>query len=56
MTARTDHREVIVAALKAFDDRPLPDAARTLFATLGYQSDRRLPISTTRQLPAVLIR
>ena len=43
MTTRTDHREAVVAALKAFDNRPLAEAAGRLFATLGYQSDRRLP-------------
>jgi hypothetical protein len=42
MTATTDQREAIVAALKAFEDRPLADAARDLFATLGYKSDRRV--------------
>lgn len=49
MPTAIDQREAIVGALKAFDNRPLADAAGTLFATLGYQSNRRLPISTTQQ-------
>lgn len=49
MTATTDQRETTVSALRAFEDRFLADAARNLFATLGYQSDRRLPITTPQQ-------
>ena len=49
MTDRTDQREAIIAALAAFGTRPIPDAARNLFAVLGYQSDRRLPIATPAQ-------
>jgi hypothetical protein len=44
MSAATDQREAIVAALKAFEDRPLAAAARELFATLGYKSDRRVQL------------
>lgn len=40
MTAPSDQREAIIAALEAFESRPLADAARQLFATLGYRSDR----------------
>lgn len=54
MPDRIDQRETILAALKAFDDRPLADAAGALFATLGYRSDRRLPIATTAQFLAHL--
>ena len=45
----TDPRQNIAAALADFAGRPLADAARAFFATLGYQSDRRLPIATVRQ-------
>jgi len=54
MSDRSDQRETIISALKAFDNRPLADAARSLFATLGYQSDRRLPIATPAQFHAQL--
>jgi len=49
MTTTTDRREDIVAVLSGFESRSLPDAARDFFATLGYQSDRRLPIATVQQ-------
>jgi len=42
----TDFRQQIVAALRDFDTYPLPEAATRLFATLGYKSDRVLPIAT----------
>jgi hypothetical protein len=49
MPASTDQREAIATALKAFESRPLADAARRLFATLGYESDRRVSIATSKQ-------
>ncbi len=49
MPARTDQREEILAALKSFESKPLADAARRLFSTLGYESDRRIPIATPKQ-------
>jgi hypothetical protein len=54
MSDRSDQRETIIAALKAFDSQPLVEPARNLFATLGYQSDRRLPIATPAQFRAQL--
>lgn len=49
MPTTIDHREAIIAALKDFDSRPIADAANQLFATLGYQSDRHLPITSAKQ-------
>src|SRR3989344_5433493 len=49
MTARTDQREDIAAALKALGSQPFAEAGRRLFATLGYKSDRRIPIATPKQ-------
>ena len=46
MTERTDQRDAIAAALAAFAARPLAEAARGLFAALGYASDRRVPLAT----------
>jgi adenine-specific DNA-methyltransferase len=54
MSDRSDQRETIIASLKAFDSQPLAEPARKLFATLGYQSDRRLPIATPAQFRAQL--
>jgi adenine-specific DNA-methyltransferase len=54
MSDRSDQRETIIAALKAFDSQPLAEPARKLFAILGYQSDRRLPIATPTQFRAQL--
>jgi hypothetical protein len=42
MSTRTDQREAIVTALKAFEKQTLAEAGRRLFATLGYESDRTL--------------
>jgi hypothetical protein len=42
----TDLRQQIQAALRDFDSYPLPDAATRLFATLGYKSDRVLPMAS----------
>lgn len=49
MTSRTDQREAIAAALKALESQPLADAGRQLFVTLGYESDRRIPIATAQE-------
>lgn len=49
MPAATDQREALIAALADFESYPFFEASRRFFATLGYQSDRRLPISTVRQ-------
>ena len=49
MSARTDQREAIAATLKALEGQQLADAGRQLFATLGYESDRRIPIATPQQ-------
>ncbi len=54
MPATIDQREAIAAALREFDGRPVADAARKLFATLGYSSDRRLPIASAKQFLAQL--
>ena len=48
MPERTDQRDAIAAALAAFAARPLADAARGLFAALGYASDRRVPLATPK--------
>ena len=42
----TDLRQQITAALKDFETYPLPEAATRLFATLGYRSNRTLPIAS----------
>lgn len=49
MPDRKDQREALLATLAGFGTAPLADAARSLFATLGYQSDRRLAIATAKQ-------
>jgi adenine-specific DNA-methyltransferase len=49
MPARADQRENIATALNAFESQPFADAGRRLFATLGYKSDRRIPIATPQQ-------
>lgn len=49
MPTAIDQREPIIAALKAFDGQSFPDAARQLFAALGYRSDRRIPIANAKQ-------
>jgi adenine-specific DNA-methyltransferase len=46
MTTRTDLRQPIVAALRDFDAYSFPEAATRLFATLGYKSDRTIPIAS----------
>ena len=48
MPAATDCRDAISAALTDFATYPLAEAARRFFAVLGYKSDRRLPVATTR--------
>lgn len=49
MTARIDQRENIATALKTLEGGPLAEAGLRLFATLGYKSDRRIPIATPNQ-------
>jgi hypothetical protein len=49
MGARTDQRETLAKALKGFENQVLAEASRRLFTTLGYESDRRLPIATSKQ-------
>jgi type I restriction-modification system DNA methylase subunit len=49
MTSDTDQRENIVSVLKGFARQPLADAARALFATLGYASERRIAVATPQQ-------
>lgn len=44
--AITDHRQNIAAALSDFDTYAFPEAATRLFATLGYKSERALPIAS----------
>ena len=47
--ARIDRRPSIETALSDFARYPLADAARRLFAALGYESKRHLPLSTVAQ-------
>lgn len=47
--ARIDRRPSIETALSDFARYPLADAARRLFAALGYDSKRHLPLSTVAQ-------
>ena len=47
MTATTDQRDAITAALAAFGNLPLATAACHLFATLGYRSEKRLALDNT---------
>lgn len=49
MAGRVDQREAIAAALKAFERQQLADVAQKFFGSLGYKSDRRIPIGTSRQ-------
>jgi type I restriction-modification system DNA methylase subunit len=48
MSDRTDQRDAIATALSAFATRPFAEAARGLFAALGYASDRRVPLATPK--------
>ena len=43
----TDLRQQISAALAAFTQRPLANAAIALFETLGYRSKKRLALDNT---------
>jgi adenine-specific DNA-methyltransferase len=54
MPSAIDSREAIVTALKAFGGASVRDAAETLFAALGYASDRRIPIATPKEFCAQL--
>jgi len=47
MSERTDQRDAIAAALAAFAARPLAEAARGLFAALGYRSFGRYALFST---------
>ena len=49
MSSRIDHRETIAAALKGLGSGPFADASLRLFSTLGYTSERRIPIATPTQ-------
>jgi hypothetical protein len=49
MAERIDQRAAIASALGEFDNQSLANAAKRLFATLGYKSDRTIPIATPRQ-------
>lgn len=49
MGARTDQREAVANALKGIEGQAFAEASRRLFTTLGYESDRRLPIATSKQ-------
>lgn len=49
MAGRIDQREAIAASLKAFDSQPLSISAQAFFSAMGYRSDRRIPITTSRQ-------
>lgn len=44
MPPRTDQREAIITALRAFENQAVAEASRHLFATLGYESDRTLQL------------
>ena len=48
----TDQRQTIVAALGDFDSYPLPEAAMRLFGTMGYASDRKLPVNSVADFRA----
>ena len=52
----TDIRQSVSAALKAFADAPLPEAASGLFASLGYGSPRRLLFSSIAECLATFKR
>ncbi|HAB16480.1 MAG TPA: hypothetical protein DCE44_08520 [Verrucomicrobiales bacterium] len=49
MPERTDQRRDIEDSLKAFGAEPLPASARRVLSTLGYTSERRIPIATVGQ-------
>jgi hypothetical protein len=46
MPAPTDLRPAIEQALAAFNPLPLPAAAQAFFKTLGYKSDRTIPVGS----------
>lgn len=48
MGARIDRREEIASALAKFTTGQFTDASRSLFSTLGYESNRRVSISTPK--------
>ena len=47
-----DQRQAIAAALADFDSYPLPEAATRLFGTMGYASDRKLPVNSVADFRA----
>lgn len=47
MTARTDQREAIIAALAAIGASPLRTSATALLSTLGYRSDRTIKLESS---------
>ena len=49
-----DLRDSIQACLQDFNSKPLRKAALTLLSTLGYQSDRTLPINSLDELKSKL--
>jgi adenine-specific DNA-methyltransferase len=49
MLDHIDKRDAIAVTLKGFEKLPLADAAKQLFATLGYSSDRHISISNPKQ-------
>ncbi len=49
MTDRIDQRIAIATALNEFNDRSLSDASHYLLFSLGYKSDRRIPITNVEQ-------
>lgn len=54
MPVNTDHHEAIVTALRTFGTSPLPVAATSLLATLGYVSSRALAIHSLAGLRSAL--
>ena len=42
----SDLRADLIADLAAFSSQPLPVAARAFLKTLGYQSDRTIPVGS----------
>ena len=47
MVAELDRHEKIVAALSAFSDQPIREAAINFLAALGYRSDRTLNLGNS---------
>lgn len=49
MPSQIDQRENIADCLGLFQSKPFAGASRQMFETLGYKSDRRIPIATPKQ-------